>query len=101
MSRVSASVSQFDPSNPTDSAESADPATDSDRLLSQTFLRGFQAGQRLSSREFDALLPSLLEQFVAARVDRDEARPARRWADLFLSFARRRTPSLRDAGGMG
>jgi hypothetical protein len=74
-------------------APAADDPPDRERedsQLSGMFLRGFEAGQRLSAREFDIVLPSLLEQFVSCRDDDDEADAARRWATRVLSFARRR-----------
>jgi hypothetical protein len=63
----------------------------SEHQLSRAFLRGFAAGQSLSSHEFSSLLPTLLEEFVRAQGDSPEAR---RFVDQFTRFAQSRAARL-------
>lgn len=97
MSRFSSPAAAF--LTATQGDDSPEGVETSERLLSRTFLRGFEAGQRLSSREFEAMLPSLLDQFVSARGDAEDATSARRWAEMFLSFAKRRSAARAAPGG--
>lgn len=83
MPRVLASTLPFVDSTP-------DP-DESDGLLSRTFLRGFAAGQSLSSHEFTTLLPALLDDFVRAN---DGEPGARAFADAFARFARGRAARI-------
>lgn len=64
---------------------------DDEGLLSRTFLRGFAAGQNLSSREFVSLLPTLLDEFVQAHPSDPGVRA---FAERFGRFARERAARL-------